>query len=164
MVHTRTDPERDASTGRYIKKYPNRRLYDTHTSSYITLVDVKRLVWHGETFRVWDVQRKRDCTRSILMQIILDEETGGRPMFTLDVLQNLIRHYGNGTQDLMGTYLDNNVQVFNDVQAALVQRTARAGRSGEWRDDLRSYVAASQQALRQAGVEHDDGNRLAAAP
>ncbi len=160
MVYTRTDPGRDASTGRYIKKYPNRRLYDTHASAYITLADIKQLVRNGESFRVWDVQRKRDCTRAILMQIVLDEETAGRPMFSLEALRNLIRHYGQGTQDLLGRYIDDNLQVFMDVQAEL----ARGGGYGNsaWRDDLSTYVAESQQALRRVGREQGDRGRMVA--
>ncbi len=67
---------------RVLKKYPNRRLYDTQTSSYITLADVKRMVLDGVDFEVHDAKTQEDLTRSILLQIILEEETGGVPMFS----------------------------------------------------------------------------------
>ena len=69
---------------RLIKKYPNRRLYDTQTSSYITLTDVKQLVLDNEEFTVVDAKSNEDLTRSILLQIILEEEASGAPMFSSD--------------------------------------------------------------------------------
>ena len=80
---------------RLIKKYPNRRLYDTKTSSYITLVDVKQMVLNHEDFQVVDAKSSEDLTRQILLQIILEEESGGMPMFTSDLLSQMIRSYGN---------------------------------------------------------------------
>src|SRR6202008_2669550 len=67
---------------RLIKKYPNRRLYDTKTSVYITLADVKKLVVEGAEFQVVDAKTGEDLTRSILLQIILEEEAAGAPMFS----------------------------------------------------------------------------------
>ena len=81
----------DKKSVRVIKKYPNRRLYDTDTSAYITLAEVKRLVMKSEPFRVLDVKTSDDLTRSILLQIILEEESGGAPMFTEAILANIIR-------------------------------------------------------------------------
>jgi polyhydroxyalkanoate synthesis repressor PhaR len=104
---------------RLIKKYPNRRLYDTKTSSYITLADVKELVLKQEEFQVVDAKTGEDLTRSILLQIILDEETGGMPMFTSDLLAQMIRFYGNAMQGMMGKYLENNVSAFTDMQTKL---------------------------------------------
>ena len=84
---------------RIIKKYPNRRLYDTATSCYITLEDVKKLVLENVVFRVEDAKTREDLTRSILLQIILDAESGmGTPMFTSDALCKIIRFYGNAMQ------------------------------------------------------------------
>ncbi|MDP3310862.1 MAG: polyhydroxyalkanoate synthesis regulator DNA-binding domain-containing protein, partial [Polaromonas sp.] len=74
---------------RIIKKYPNRRLYDTDTSTYITLADVKQLVMDSADFVVRDAKTSEDLTRSIMLQIILEEETGGAPMFTEAVLGNI---------------------------------------------------------------------------
>jgi polyhydroxyalkanoate synthesis repressor PhaR len=102
---------------RVIKKYPNRRLYDTDTSSYITLTEVKRLVMDSEPFVVLDVKTGEDLTRSILLQIILEEEANGTPMFTAPVLASVIRFYGHAMQGFMGGYLEKNMQALMDVQA-----------------------------------------------
>ncbi len=104
------------SNRRVLKKYPNRRLYDTRTSSYITLADVKLMVLEGEVFEVRDAKTGDEITRSILLQIILEEETGGMPMFTTQMLAQVIRFYGHSMQGLMGSYLEKNLQTFVDVQ------------------------------------------------
>ena len=104
---------------RLIKKYPNRRLYDTRTSSYITLADVKELVLNNELFQVVDAKTSEDLTRSILLQIILEEEAGGAPMFTSDLLAHMIRFYGNAMQGMMGKYLESNIKAFTEMQAKL---------------------------------------------
>ncbi|MYM67615.1 polyhydroxyalkanoate synthesis repressor PhaR [Pseudoduganella sp. FT55W] len=101
---------------RLIKKYPNRRLYDTQTSSYITLTDVKQLVLDNEEFTVVDAKTNEDLSRSILLQIILEEEASGAPMFSSDVLAQIIRFYGHAMQGMMGSYLEKNVQAFTDIQ------------------------------------------------
>ncbi len=106
----------EPSVGRLIKKYPNRRLYDTKTSAYITLVDVKELVLKSEIFQVVDAKTGDDLTRSILLQIILEEEASGAPMFSSDVLSQFIRFYGSAMQGMVGTYLESNVELFNQVQ------------------------------------------------
>src|SRR5450830_1895513 len=108
---------------RVIKKYPNRRLYDTDTSSYITLAEVKRLVMDSEPFMVLDVKTGEDLTRSILLQIILEEESNGSPMFTAPVLASVIRFYGHAMQGLMGGYLEKNIQSLMQVQAKLGEQT-----------------------------------------
>jgi polyhydroxyalkanoate synthesis repressor PhaR len=110
---------------RLIKKYPNRRLYDTKTSAYITLTDIKDLVLQQEDFQVIDAKTNDDLTRSILLQIILEEEAGGVPMFTSDVLAHMIRFYGNAMQGMMGKYLENNIKAFTEMQTRL-QDQARA--------------------------------------
>lgn len=110
---------------RLIKKYPNRRLYDTRTSSYITLADVKELVLGNEDFQVVDAKTNEDLTRSILLQIILEEEAGGAPMFTSDLLAHMIRFYGNAMQGMMGKYLESNIKAFTEMQGKL-QEQARA--------------------------------------
>lgn len=117
--------EMPESKNRLIKKYPNRRLYDTRTSSYITLADVKELVLEREEFQVVDAKSGEDLTRSILLQIILEEEAGGAPMFTSDLLSHMIRFYGNATQGMMGKYLENNIKAFTEMQGKL-QEQARA--------------------------------------
>jgi len=109
---------------RLIKKYPNRRLYDTQTSSYITLADVRELVLKQEEFQVIDAKSNDDLTRSILLQIILEEEnTGGSPMFSHDMLTQFIRSYGSAMQGMMGNYLEKNVQAFIEIQKNLQEQS-----------------------------------------
>lgn len=109
---------------RLIKKYPNRRLYDTQTSSYITLTDVKQLVLDNEEFTVVDAKTNEDLSRSILLQIILEEEASGAPMFSSDVLAQIIRFYGHAMQGMMGSYLEKNVQAFTDIQRKFTNSAA----------------------------------------
>ncbi len=108
---------------RNIKKYPNRRLYDTETSSYITLADVKKLVLENVAFKVEDAKSKGDLTRSILLQIILEEEASGEPMFTSDSLSQIIRFYGNAMQGMMGGYLEKNIDTFMQIQNKLQEQS-----------------------------------------
>ena len=116
--------ESPASAGpRTIKKYPNRRLYDTDSSTYITLADVKQLVMTRTAFVVKDAKTQEDLTRSILLQIILEEEAGGEPMFTQDLLSNIIRFYGHAMQGVMGNYLEKNIQTFMELQAKLSEQS-----------------------------------------
>ena len=104
------------STPRIIKKYPNRRLYDTETSTYITLAEVKDLVLGYKEFQVQDAKSGEDLTRAILLQIILEEESGGVPMFSTDMLANIIRYYGHAMQGLMGSYLERSIFAFHEAQ------------------------------------------------
>ena len=103
-------------TPRIIKKYPNRRLYDTETSTYITLTEVKALVLEYKDFQVLDAKTGDDLTRAILLQIILEEESGGVPMFSTDMLANIIRYYGHAMQGLMGSYLERSIFAFHEAQ------------------------------------------------
>jgi len=112
-----------AASLRVIKKYPNRRLYDTETSAYITLAEVRQLVMDSALFVVRDAKSNEDLTRSILLQIILEEESGGAPMFTEAVLANIIRFYGNAMQGFMGAYLEKNVQSFMDLQVKMAEQS-----------------------------------------
>ena len=112
-----------AQQPRIIKKYPNRRLYDTETSSYITLSDVKKLVLEQADFKVVDAKTHEDLTRSILLQIILEEESAGAPMFSSDMLSQIIRFYGNAMQGMMGNYLEKNIKTFIDVQKRLQEQS-----------------------------------------
>jgi polyhydroxyalkanoate synthesis repressor PhaR len=121
----RTEPVAAAASSapRILKKYPNRRLYDTQLSSYITLADVKTMVLSGEHFEVRDAKTGEDLTRSILLQIILEEETGGVPIFSAPMLSQLIRFYGHAMQGMMGSYLEKNLQTFTDIQARLAEQS-----------------------------------------
>ncbi len=108
---------------RVIKKYPNRRLYDTATSAYITLADVRALVLGGVHFVVRDVKTGDDLTRSILLQIILEEESGGMPFFSERMLADIIRFYGHSMQGFMGSYLEQSVQAIADLQRQMADQT-----------------------------------------
>jgi polyhydroxyalkanoate synthesis repressor PhaR len=130
MASTRRAASVDESTEsvevgglRVIKKYPNRRLYDTKTSSYITLADVKKMVLEGQDFVGRDAKSGDDITRSILLQIILEEESGGLPMFTSQMLTHIIRFYGHAMQGMMGSYLEKNLEIFTDMQSRLAEQS-----------------------------------------
>lgn len=112
-----------ANTSRLIKKYPNRRLYDTHTSAYITLADVKQLVLDAEPFKVVDAKTEEDLTRSILLQIILEEEAGGSPLFSAQMLSQIIRFYGDAMQGMMGAYLEKTMQAFLEIQGKFQEQS-----------------------------------------
>src|SRR5580765_698024 len=108
-----------SDTVRTIKKYPNRRLYDTANSGYITLVDVKQMVLDNVEFQVIDAKTGDDLTRTILLQIILEEEAGGMPMFGSEMLTQMIRFYGSAQQTIMGQYIEQNVTAFLAIQKKL---------------------------------------------
>jgi polyhydroxyalkanoate synthesis repressor PhaR len=113
----------EATAPRVLKKYPNRRLYDTSASTYITLADVKQMVLDGTEFEVRDAKTGDDLTRSILLQIILEEETGGAPMFTANMLAQIIRFYGHAMQGMMGSYLEKNLQTFTEIHHRLAEQS-----------------------------------------
>jgi len=122
---------------RLIKKYPNRRLYDTRSSTYITLADVKKLVMQGEEFQVLDAKSGEDLTRSILLQIILEEESAGAPMFSSDMLIQFIRCYGNAMQGMLGTYLERNMQLFGEIQKRMQEQSQKLyGEPAKFNEDL----------------------------
>jgi len=108
---------------RLIKKYPNRRLYDTKTSAYITLSDVRDLVLGSENFKVLDAKTSEDLTRSILLQIILEEESAGVPLFTTELLSQMIRFYGHAMQGMLGKYLETNIKAFTEFQKKLQEQS-----------------------------------------
>jgi polyhydroxyalkanoate synthesis repressor PhaR len=135
---------------RLIKKYPNRRLYDTRTSTYITLVDVKELVLANEAFQVIDAKTGDDLTRSILLQIILEEESAGIPMFSAEALANVIRFYGHAMQGMMGTYLEKNIQAFMDIQGKLQEQSqAFVGGKGPSSQEAWTQFMAGQAPMMQ---------------
>ncbi|MBK7327104.1 Polyhydroxyalkonate synthesis repressor, PhaR [Candidatus Propionivibrio aalborgensis] len=108
---------------RLVKKYPNRRLYDTRTSAYITLSDVKDLVLSHEDFKVVDAKNGEDLTRSILLQIIIEEEAAGVPLFTTELLCQMIRFYGHAMEGMLGKYLETNIKTFSDFQKKLNEQS-----------------------------------------
>lgn len=102
---------------RIVKKYPNRRLYDTEISRYITLADIRDLVMRQEDFQVVDAHSNEDITRSILLQIILEQESGGKPLFSTEVLSHMIRFYGDAVQGMVTGYLEKSLEMFAEQQA-----------------------------------------------
>ena len=104
---------------RLLKKYPNRRLYDTRISSYITLEDVRQLVLEGEEFEVRDARTDQDITRIVLLQIIAEREEEGQPMLTANALQLMIRFYGDPLHGFMSRYIERSLQLFLEQQHSL---------------------------------------------
>ena len=118
-----TEQTQSVDSIRLIKKYPNRRLYDIETSSYITIQEVKAIVVKGELLKVVDAKTNEDLTRSIFLQILLEEEAGGLPLFSAAALANMIRFYGHSMQALMGNYLENNIQHFCNFQKQMTDQS-----------------------------------------
>ncbi|MGQ0657351.1 MAG: polyhydroxyalkanoate synthesis repressor PhaR [Chromatiales bacterium] len=115
-----------ASEKRVIKKYPNRRLYDTTESKYITLDDVKRLVLDALPFVVTDKQTGEDITRNILLQIIIEQEEAGSPLFSTDVLEQLIGFYGKSVQGVASNFIKQSLSLFSEQQHVFQEQMTRA--------------------------------------
>ena len=107
---------------RVIKKYPNRRLYDTEISSYITIEDVRQLIVEGEDFEVRDARTGDDLTRCVMLQIIAEHEQDGEPVLSTQLLSQIIRFYGDSLQCYMGNYLERSMQLFLDEQQMFRQQ------------------------------------------
>ncbi len=110
------------SEARVIKKYPNRRLYDTVESRYITLADIRRLVTDKVDFVVVDKKSQEDITRSILLQVIAEQEHAGDPMMSQDFLAQVIRAYGGTMQNMVGDYLEQSLKLFTAQQSQIRYR------------------------------------------
>ena len=119
----------DTSDKRIIKKYPNRRLYDTAQSKYVTLSDVRELVLDGVAFCVIDKKSSEDITRSILLQIIIEQEEDGDPMFSTDVLQQMIGFYGNSVQGQAGDFIRSSFDLFQEQQQRFQEQVTGAMQS-----------------------------------
>jgi polyhydroxyalkanoate synthesis repressor PhaR len=107
------------SEPRTIKKYPNRRLYDTEESRYITLADIRRLVMDKVDFVVIDKKTETDITRSILLQVISEQESEGEPIFSRDFLSQVIRSYGGTMQGIVSSYMEQSLKLFMSQQQQL---------------------------------------------
>ena len=107
---------------RVIKKYPNRRLYDTEISSYSTIEDVRQLIVDGEEFEVLDAKSGEDLTRQVLLQIISEQEQDGQPILSTALLSQIIRFYGDSLQGFMGSYLERSMKTFLDQQQQFRQQ------------------------------------------
>ena len=116
---------------RVINKYPNRRLYDTVISRYITLEEIRQLVLKNVDFQVVDKRSKEDITRSILLQVIMEQEEAGTPILRKEVLLNIIRFYGDSMQHSVSHYLELSLQLFTDQQAQFKEQIRqRLGSAG----------------------------------
>lgn len=116
----------DTSNKRIIKKYPNRRLYDTTESKYVTLSDVRELVLNGVSFCVIDKKSSEDITRSILLQIIIEQEEDGDPMFSSEVLEQLIGFYGKSVQGQAGDFIRSSLELFQEQQRRFQEQVTGA--------------------------------------
>ena len=133
---------------RTIKKYANRRLYDTQASRHVTLNGIRELVASGEDVVVMDDTSGEDITRSILLQVISEQEQGGRPILSADMLKHIIRFYGNPLQELMGGYLERSMEGFMNQQKILqdqIQKTMGATSSGTMQSIAQKNVEAWTQ-------------------
>lgn len=110
------------SATRTIKKYPNRRLYDTEESRYITLADVRKLVLDKTDFVVIDKKSGEDITRNILLQVISEQEQSGEPIMSRDFLSHVIRSYGGVMHGFVGSYLDQSIKLFMNQQQQVRER------------------------------------------
>lgn len=122
---------------RTIKKYANRRLYDTHASKHVTLDGIRQLVVDGEELVVIDDTTGQDITRSILLQVIAEQEQGGRPILSAGMLRHIIRFYGNPLQEFMAQYLENSVEAFLNQQKGM-------------QDQFKEFLAKTPMATMQA--------------
>ena len=108
-----------SETPRIIRKYSNRRLYDVANDGYITLADVKQLVLKNVAFQVVDAKSGADLTRAILLQIFLEEESGADPMFSSEMLAQIVRFHGAAQQTMVGAYMEENINTFLGIQRKL---------------------------------------------
>ncbi len=107
------------SQERLIKKYANRRLYDSSQSRHITLEDIRMLIVKGEKLKVVEDKTGHDITRHILLQVIAEQEQFGRPILSTKVLEAIIRFYGNAMQGFLAGFLEKSVEAFLNQQEAL---------------------------------------------
>jgi len=120
MDMSESEKEQNIDSPRIIKKYPNRRVYDTSTSKYIKVDDIREMVIQGIDFVVVDSQSKQDITRSVLLQIIFDQESDTNPLFSSENLQNFIR-YSELKTDSFSSYLTQSLQFFNQQQQEMAK-------------------------------------------
>jgi polyhydroxyalkanoate synthesis repressor PhaR len=110
------------SEPRVIKKYPNRRLYDTAESRYITLADIRRLVVEHIDFVVIDKKNQQDITRSILLQVIAEQEHSAQPMLSREFLSQVIRSHAEHAHGVLSSYLEQSIRLFSAQQRELRER------------------------------------------
>lgn len=125
---------------RIIKKYPNRRLYDMTTSSYITIADVKKMIIEQNNIAVQDAKTGEDLTRQVLLQILLEEESGGTHLLSNEMLCQFIRVYGEAMHSVLGPFLAQNMQLFGNWQQNIQQQTKEIKDASSW---LNPFVTSS---------------------
>jgi polyhydroxyalkanoate synthesis repressor PhaR len=140
------------SEPRVIKKYPNRRLYDTVESRYITLVDIRRLVTDRIDFVVIDKKSQEDITRSILLQVISEQEHQGEPLMSQDFLSQIIRSYGSAMQGIVSSYLEQSLKLLSTQQQQM--RESMRGVMGA--DAFDSIASLTQHNLERWRAVQDD--------
>lgn len=144
---------------RIIKKYPNRRLYDTERSKYITVSDVRSMVLGGVRFKVIDSNTKENITRQILMQIIIEEEAAGKPLFSADMLSQLIRFYGGTMQGMFTRYLEESFKIFSHQQQESDDRIPEnpiEAMSAMTKKNLEMWTEMQKGFLKSTGLSPDD--------
>ncbi len=132
---------------RIIKKYPNRRLYDTAISGYITVADVKQMIIEYADIEVVDAKTGDDLTRQVLLQILLEEEAGGTPILNDDMLCQLIRMYGQASQTILGQFLEQNMKIFADWQKAAQEQAKTVSDSNAWLKPFTDSLSRPNQSL-----------------
>jgi polyhydroxyalkanoate synthesis repressor PhaR len=150
-------PTANNSTPVIIKKYANRRLYNTETSSYITLEHLAVMVREGRDFQVLDAKTSDDITRSVLTQIIVEEESRGQTMLPVNFLRQLISLYGDGLQSMVPQYLEASMQAFRQNQENLQQSLGSAFGGGSDFTNLGTgafeKIAEQNMAMMQAATK-----------
>jgi polyhydroxyalkanoate synthesis repressor PhaR len=137
---------------RIIKKYQNRRLYDTATSTYVILEDIKQMIMDGEQIKVIDIKTEQDVTRSVLLQIILEEEVNGIPMFSNDFMFQIIRFYGKAFQPSLSPFLEHGVELFKKMQKQFYEQI----RDVYGKERLSSGVVLWKEFMQQQGPVIED--------
>ncbi|MBN9286655.1 MAG: polyhydroxyalkanoate synthesis repressor PhaR [Gammaproteobacteria bacterium 39-13] len=154
---------------RIIKKYPNRRLYDTAISSYITLEDVRRLVIEQIPIKVVDARSQEDITHSTLLQIIIEQEESGPPLFTIDSLQKMIRSYGGAMQTFLSKIFEQGMDVYAEQQSLFKGNAAASVSQEDAKDPVRLMTDIAQrnvahwQQLQQQWLNNFGGPQSSAA-
>ncbi|UOO88922.1 polyhydroxyalkanoate synthesis repressor PhaR [Vitreoscilla massiliensis] len=143
---------------RLIKKYPNRRLYDTAISGYITVADVKQMIIDFVEIQVVDAKTGEDLTRQVLLQILLEEEAGGSPILNNLMLCQFIRMYGQASQSIFAPFMEQNMKLFHDWQKVAQDQGSgnSAWFSNPFTDGLKQQnqqMLSWQQSLQQQTVK-----------
>ncbi len=120
---------------RIIKKYPNRRLYDTAISGYITIADVKQMIIEYADIKVVDAKSGEDLTRQVFLQILLEEEAGGTPILSNEMLCQMIRMYGEASHSVFSPFLEQNMKIFAEWQDNLQEQAKAMGKANKWLTD-----------------------------